>query len=52
MEKKIPHCRNKFKINIKILKRGKFDMHDRSLSWLGTGTWQDKASFMGQSLPC
>jgi len=33
MKKKIPHCRNRSKNSIK---RG--HIHDRSLSWLGTGS--------------
>jgi len=46
MKTKIPHCRNIKKNNrkqTKIAERGKIDtpntpIHDRSLSWLGTGT--------------
>ena len=41
MKNKIPHCLNNSKI--KIVERGKIDtpnthIHDRSLSWFGTGT--------------
>ena len=43
MINKIYHCRNNSKINVKIVERGKIDtpntqIHDRSLSCLGTGT--------------
>ena len=34
-ETKVPHCRNNSKIEKKHRKR---QIHDRSLSWLGTGT--------------
>ena len=43
MKKKLPHCRKNPKSNIKIVYRDKIDIpnvliHNRSLSWLGTGT--------------